>query len=254
MSSEDSLDLLNENEIDSRPKASIPMDSLEAGSSASCSPSPSSATKKKTFDFSMIDTTGDSNNLSAALQVEQEFLDFMFSLPQIQKEASNKEKGEMITKQETKQQKPSIPQLQETPSSPKLTRHKSPTRTNQLPGNASLVGLEHLDNLCRMMEQLGDLKEQNCRLQRRVQYLEDLKTLQEMHKDMEGSIGARKHALSLGCVSLSDSDLRLEELSSSRLYHPDSEESLELSVASTKSEGKQKMQHRSYFMCTYYIL
>ncbi|XP_049772041.1 uncharacterized protein LOC126153633 [Schistocerca cancellata] len=36
------------------------------------------------------------------------------------------------------------------------------------------------------MEQLGDLKEQNTKLQRRVQYLEDLKRLQVMHKQLRG--------------------------------------------------------------------
>jgi hypothetical protein len=34
------------------------------------------------------------------------------------------------------------------------------------------------------MEQLGDLKDQNSKLQRRVQYLEDLRALQEMHKQL----------------------------------------------------------------------
>lgn len=44
------------------------------------------------------------------------------------------------------------------------------------------VGLDHLDNLCKLMEQLGDLKEQNHKLQRRVQYLEDIKDLHDMQK------------------------------------------------------------------------
>ncbi|XP_059472303.1 uncharacterized protein LOC132194809 isoform X3 [Neocloeon triangulifer] len=48
----------------------------------------------------------------------------------------------------------------------------------------SKVGFDHLDNLCKLMEQLGDLKEQNNKLQRRVQYLEDLRALQEMHKQL----------------------------------------------------------------------
>ncbi|KAK8785521.1 hypothetical protein V5799_008114 [Amblyomma americanum] len=44
------------------------------------------------------------------------------------------------------------------------------------------VGLDHLDNLCKLMEQLGDLKEQNHKLQRRVQYLEDMKDLHDMQR------------------------------------------------------------------------
>lgn len=47
------------------------------------------------------------------------------------------------------------------------------------------VGLDHLDNLCKLMEQLGDLKEQNHKLQRRVQYLEDMKDLHDMHRLLE---------------------------------------------------------------------
>jgi hypothetical protein len=42
---------------------------------------------------------------------------------------------------------------------------------------AAKVGLNHLDNLCRLMEQLSDLKDQNVVLQRRVQYLEDIKLI-----------------------------------------------------------------------------
>ncbi|CAB3369869.1 Hypothetical predicted protein [Cloeon dipterum] len=52
------------------------------------------------------------------------------------------------------------------------------------PEAPSKVGLDHLDNLCKLMEQLGDLKDQNNKLQRRVQYLEDLRALQEMHKQL----------------------------------------------------------------------
>ena len=49
---------------------------------------------------------------------------------------------------------------------------------------SSKVGLEHLDHLCKLMEQLGDLKEQNSVLQRRIQYLEELKGLQEAQWSM----------------------------------------------------------------------
>jgi histidyl-tRNA synthetase len=57
------------------------------------------------------------------------------------------------------------------------------------------VGFDHLDNLCKLMEQLGDLKEQNNKLQRRVQYLEDLRALQEMHKQLIARTQASQESL-----------------------------------------------------------
>ncbi|KAH6948499.1 hypothetical protein HPB50_024936 [Hyalomma asiaticum] len=62
-------------------------------------------------------------------------------------------------------------------------RHSKGTRTKPK------VGLDHLDNLCKLMEQLGDLKEQNHKLQRRVQYLEDMKDLHDMHKLLDPDYG-----------------------------------------------------------------
>ena len=55
-------------------------------------------------------------------------------------------------------------------------------------GEKPKIGLDHLDNLCKLMEQLADLREQNSILQKRVQYLEDLKTLQEMHRELESDL------------------------------------------------------------------
>ncbi|KAG8187583.1 hypothetical protein JTE90_025917 [Oedothorax gibbosus] len=70
---------------------------------------------------------------------------------------------------------------------PTETQHQQqvPAKKSQCDSNAK-VGLDHLDNLCKLMEQLGDLKETNVRLRRRIQYLEDIKTLQEIHKEMVG--------------------------------------------------------------------
>ncbi|GFU26966.1 uncharacterized protein NPIL_115582 [Nephila pilipes] len=60
----------------------------------------------------------------------------------------------------------------------------------------SKVGLDHLDNLCKLMEQLGELRDTNSRLQKRVQYLEDLKTLHDMHKEIcEGGEYSSEDAL-----------------------------------------------------------
>lgn len=46
------------------------------------------------------------------------------------------------------------------------------------------MGLDHLDNLCKLMEQLSELREANTKLQRRVQYLEDVKTLHELTREV----------------------------------------------------------------------
>lgn len=49
----------------------------------------------------------------------------------------------------------------------------------QLPDDANSVGgFEHLDNLCKLMTQLGELRESNSKLQRKVQYLEETKRSQ----------------------------------------------------------------------------
>lgn len=57
------------------------------------------------------------------------------------------------------------------------------------------VGLDHLDNLCKLMEQLGDLKEQNHKLQRRVQYLEDMKDLHDMQRLLDPDYEERRALL-----------------------------------------------------------
>jgi len=66
---------------------------------------------------------------------------------------------------------------------------------NKKPIGLTQVGFDHLDNLCKLMEQLGDLKEQNNKLQRRVQYLEDLRALQEMHKQLLARTQASQESL-----------------------------------------------------------
>jgi hypothetical protein len=105
--------------------------------------------------------------ISDALQQEDEFLEYLMSLPAASTGAKEK--------QVKSQQKPLQPQL---------TRSISSYTGNVSSGGVK-VGLDHLDNLCKLMEQLGDLREQNSKLQKRVQYLEDLKNLQEMHKQLQ---------------------------------------------------------------------
>jgi hypothetical protein len=108
--------------------------------------------------------------ISDALQQEDEFLEYLMSLPAASSDAKEKQKP---------QQKQSIP------AQPQLIRSMSSYSGNVSSGGGAKVGLDHLDNLCKLMEQLGDLREKNSKLQRRVQYLEDLKNLQEMHKELQ---------------------------------------------------------------------
>lgn len=79
------------------------------------------------------------------------------------------------------------------------TTSKSLERTRKLsksPKTKPKVGLDHLDNLCKLMEQLGDLKEQNHKLLRRVQYLEDMKDLHDMQKLLDPEYGLEERRAS----------------------------------------------------------
>ena len=53
----------------------------------------------------------------------------------------------------------------------------SPVRTKSLSPARQIVGLDHLDNLLRLMEQLSQLREENGLLKKRCAYLEDTKSL-----------------------------------------------------------------------------
>lgn len=114
--------------------------------------------------------------ISDALQQEDEFLDYLMSLPAASSGAKEK--------QHKSQQKNVQPQL---------IRSISSYSGNAPSGGGAKVGLDHLDNLCKLMEQLGDLREQNSKLQRRVQYLEDLKNLQQMHKELQVETQRREY-------------------------------------------------------------
>ncbi|XP_066994482.2 serine-rich adhesin for platelets [Anabrus simplex] len=112
--------------------------------------------------------------ISEALQKEDEFLEYLMSLPAAA--AANKK---------------TEPQKQ-------LMRSTSTYASTSSSGGGPKVGLDHLDNLCKLMEQLGELREQNCKLQRRVQYLEDMKNLQEMHKQLQEEAKQREVPLKYG--------------------------------------------------------
>ncbi|XP_068202573.1 microtubule-associated protein futsch-like isoform X2 [Palaemon carinicauda] len=173
---------------------------IDSDSCPSVSPSPDPDTQLRTFDFSNIEVSDEGESISAALQTEKEFLDFMLSLPQIQKDVP----GRTFPPQKDTSGQP----LQE--SDPQLFSDQRPPPPNIGGVVGTKMGLDHLDNLCRMMEQLGELKEQNTRLQRRVHYLEELQTLQEMHRHLQETLEARRSGLGLAPIDLSDSELRLD--------------------------------------------
>ncbi|GIY25349.1 uncharacterized protein CDAR_60971 [Caerostris darwini] len=111
---------------------------------------------EQAFPFSIPEDPDQSlSSISDVLQVEKDFMDFVRSFPH------------NVTGIPTEVQPPV----------------NSSAKKSQSDSNAK-VGLDHLDNLCKLMEQLSDLKETNVKLRRRIQYLEDIKTLQEIHKEM----------------------------------------------------------------------
>lgn len=86
--------------------------------------------------------------------------------------------------------------------------------------NQPKVGLDHLDNLCKLMEQLGELREQNNRLHRRVQYLEDLRALQDMHRQLKSRMQQRQssdESLHGAVVNISDEKTEVKEV---QTLHP----------------------------------
>nr|CAD7433511.1 unnamed protein product [Timema monikensis] len=110
--------------------------------------------------------------ISVALQQEDEFLEYLMSLPAVTKEKQADQTAEAHH-----------------PEPPGFMRS---TSTYSSSSGGPKVGLDHLDNLCKLMEQLGDLRDQNSKLQRKVQYLEDIKNLQEMHKQLHQDTKQRR--------------------------------------------------------------
>ncbi|XP_015919958.2 uro-adherence factor A [Parasteatoda tepidariorum] len=121
--------------------------------------SPSIHNLEQAFPFSIPDDVDQSlSSMSDVLQVEKDFMEYVMSFPL---NVSN------VPAQLLPEQQPTNSKKHQNDPNPK-------------------VGLDHLDNLCKLMEQLSDLKEANIKLKRRVQYLEDIKTLHEIHKEMVG--------------------------------------------------------------------
>ncbi|KAF8796301.1 hypothetical protein HNY73_000689 [Argiope bruennichi] len=139
----------------STPASSSGTSPLPGLSSHGVSPSINNA-NEQAFPYSIPEDPDQSlSSISDVLQVEKDFMEFVRSFPH-----------NVATV-------PSVPQPSAVPM----------TKKSQGDSNAK-VGLDHLDNLCKLMEQLSDLKETNVKLRRRIQYLEDIKTLQEIHKEM----------------------------------------------------------------------
>ncbi|RWS07667.1 uncharacterized protein B4U79_01078 [Dinothrombium tinctorium] len=83
------------------------------------------------------------------------------------------------------------------------------------PNETSKAGFEHLDNLCKLMQQLGELREANSKLQRKVQYLQDVKALQEDVKALQTltPIVDEKCLSSDGSINNSESSRRKSDIS-----------------------------------------
>lgn len=58
--------------------------------------------------------------------------------------------------------------------------------------NTNKVGLEHLNNLCKLMEQFCELKEANSFLQRKVQYLEDMRSIHDEELNNNNNMKVQK--------------------------------------------------------------
>ena len=117
-----------------------------------------------------------------AWQQEKEFLDYMFvSLHGGGGEETESSRAGSSSRRSAGQQQISCHSI----AAPvPISSNKSPVKTE------APAGLDHLDNLCKLMEQLGELRDANSRLQKRVQYLEDMKTLQEMHQELDMFVGS----------------------------------------------------------------
>lgn len=159
---------------------------------------------EQAFPFS-IPEGGDQSlsSISDVLQVEKDFMEYVMSFPL---NVSNVP-----------------PQL--LPASPVANTKKPSADSNPK------VGLDHLDNLCKLMEQLSDLKEANIKLKRRVQYLEDIKTLHEIHKEM---VGERKlYSSGLSEDEVQQLKLKIDEVSA-REPSEESQDNIDLETASTE--------------------
>lgn len=126
--------------------------------SSSVNASPATESSNRQFRFRAEDRPV--STIEEALKTEKEFIEYVMNLP-----ATKMDKGveESFQNQERK------------------------CNSGKMIESSRKVGLDHLDNLCKLMEQLSELRDANVKLKRRVQYLEDVKTLHEIHRTYPAS-------------------------------------------------------------------
>ena len=110
------------------------------------------------------------------------------------------------------------------------------------------AGLDHLDHLCRLMEQLGELRDANSRLQKRVQYLEDMKTLQEMHQELDIFVDEPSQSGQQADRSLDSLDSSGELLQSppQLMMSIDSSEKTDRLSSSSSKKGRKSHNHHHH--------
>ena len=121
---------------------------FKRSSAVSATPSSDSSKSSKTFEFIDYDEETKEKILQDALKEEEEFLEFVQTL-------------------DIEPPDPIIEAGRETNCNEK-SRHPSDSRS-YLPGSR---GKENLDSLCRMMEEIAHLKDQNNKLNERLHYIE----------------------------------------------------------------------------------
>lgn len=148
-------------------KKSVSLTSDDASSQLSHSPSSPSEYKFTVTPSEDTPTSEDPNSTSIALKEalkgEKEFIEYVLSLP-----TTKSGGGSNSSKNSDARSEDNYPVVQS--------------------GGGGKVGLDHLDNLCKLMQQLGELKDANVKLQRKLLYLEDMKSLHEMHQELRQSL------------------------------------------------------------------
>lgn len=109
---------------------------------------------------------GAARSLGDALKSEKDFMEYVLSLPV---ENDLPEGKNLPANREERGNQNNGNLLKDSTASSSNKFNEEPDALN------STGGFEHLDNLCKLMTQLGELREANSKLQRKVQYLEEVK-------------------------------------------------------------------------------
>ncbi|XP_067122813.1 putative leucine-rich repeat-containing protein DDB_G0290503 [Centruroides vittatus] len=125
--------------------------------SSSVNASPATELCNQKFRFKMENRP--TSTIEEALKTEKEFIEYAMTL---QAKKMGRGNEESVTNQEK-------------------------SNSGKIAESGRKVGLDHLDNLCKLMEQLSELRDSNVKLKRRVQYLEDVKTLHEILRSYPAS-------------------------------------------------------------------